>query len=95
MKLLIYWTYFLSIHYKDFFQEEFHEWNYAYAIIGFVVAAIWLIKSFMKQKAKGNPENIKVQIYRLPMDYTSACILVFAVGGVIINIISGIVHFFE
>lgn len=49
----------------------------------------------MKQKAKGNPENIKVQIYRLPMDYTSACILVFAVGGVIINIISGIVHFFE
>lgn len=84
-----------SLHYKGFFQEEFHEWNYAYAIIGFVVAAIWLCISFIKQTAKGKPENTKVQIYRLPMDYTTACILVFSVGGVIVCLISGIVSIFD
>ncbi|MCQ2199582.1 MAG: hypothetical protein MJZ19_07705 [Paludibacteraceae bacterium] len=80
---------------ETWFQKQFHEWNYAYAIIGFVVAAIWLCISFIKQTAKGKPENTKVQIYRLPMDYTSACVLVFSVGGVIVCLISGIVSIFD
>ena len=71
----------------DSYLEDFHKWNFAYIIIGIIIAAIWTLKSLIDSKKSGKKKKFVILSYRIPMDFSTACILVFATGNLIIRII--------
>ena len=71
----------------DSYLEVFHKWNYAYIIIGIIIAAIWTLIPLIDSKKNGQKKKYVILSYRIPMDFSTVCILVFATGNLIIRII--------
>lgn len=71
----------------DSYLEDFHKWNYAYIIIGIIIAAIWTLIPLIDSKKNSQKKKYVILSYRIPMDFSTVCILVFATGNLIIRII--------
>ncbi|MBQ6560714.1 MAG: hypothetical protein IJL84_00025, partial [Paludibacteraceae bacterium] len=71
----------------DSYLEDFHKWNYAYIIIGIIIAAIWTLIPLIDSKKNDQKKKYVILSYRIPMDFSTVCILVFATGNLIIRII--------